>query len=45
MSIISTRLLFVVRVSRRRLVAFNTWAEASAYRDATLHMRAAGWVK
>lgn len=45
MSIISTRTLYVVRISRRKFVAFDTWAEASAYRDATLHMRAAGWVK
>jgi len=45
MSIIKSRFVFVVRISRRRMIAFPTLAQAEAYRDATVAMRNAGWVK
>lgn len=45
MSIIKSRTLFVVRISRRRMFAFATLAQAEAFRDAQRDMREAGWVK
>lgn len=45
MAVTHTRTLWIVREPRRKARAFNTEAEALAYRDATLAMREAGWVK